>query len=606
MEASILVLDIIEAYRIPLPNGVIDQIEFARIQFLPIIDHFVTKNETIPLILPAFPFKSPNTIAKTLGVLPDKAEEVSLAHLNGICENIRQVYSPGARLYIVSDGLVYNDLLGVSDGTVYDYGEGVRRLAHEKEFTNIRFARLKDLLGMQELPSQMSKELYEENAPTFRDQLVQRNVPDSFDPHKEIMSNEDAMATFRGYNKFLVKDLLLKPCFKGLSKTATKKRIEMIALQMITRGKAFASAIDKAFPNHIRLSIHPSSGRKKFSISLVNGEQKSSVTPWHACLRTSLNGAHSFAYREVLQSDENLELIHDKTGRPLYFREKSDLYNLGLDDRVEFNNLYPTGLIIESADPSLSLKDIDMKKVRSIAELNSPIIIRGFADTTDRESFLAAARRLGEIQPWLFGDLLEVKDRGRDERGMNSTLSAEPLPFHFDGIFKTKTVIDEDGLEKFESQVPRFQMFSSIVPAPKGTGLTLFASSRLLFENLPSLTINDLSKFKWTCSTTSFKGVKLEHIPLVIAHPVLGTPCLRYHENWPQSKTAFRPAESYIENDEQGLTALLDRLLYDRRVSHYYAWEKGDVILSDNISMMHTRTAFKPGSDREFWRVHID
>lgn len=68
----------------------------------------VAEAQPILMCLPAFPFKSPNTSSKVLGTLPDKAEEFALAHLNGLCSAIKDIYNPGARLMIISDGLVYN------------------------------------------------------------------------------------------------------------------------------------------------------------------------------------------------------------------------------------------------------------------------------------------------------------------------------------------------------------------------------------------------------------------------------------------------------------------------------------------------------------------
>ena len=50
----------------------------------------------------------------------------------------------------------------------------------------------------------------------------------------------------------------------------------------------------------------------------------------------------------------------------------------------------------------------------------------------------------------------------------------------------------------------------------------------------------------------------------------------------------------------------LERLLYDRRVTYWHSWEKGDVLISDNFSMMHTRSEFVSGADRELWRIHVD
>jgi len=69
---------------------------------------FVKEGRPVQMILPAFPFKSPNRGKKVLGTLPDLGEEFALAHLQGLCANIQAVYNPGAEVFIASDGLVYN------------------------------------------------------------------------------------------------------------------------------------------------------------------------------------------------------------------------------------------------------------------------------------------------------------------------------------------------------------------------------------------------------------------------------------------------------------------------------------------------------------------
>lgn len=102
------ILSVIESYRLrasPFDPKIIPQV---RDVFLPVIKTAVEKQAPISLTLPAFPFKSPNTEDKVLGVLPDKAEEVSLKHLQAFCDNIKDTYSPGAELTIVSDGIVYS------------------------------------------------------------------------------------------------------------------------------------------------------------------------------------------------------------------------------------------------------------------------------------------------------------------------------------------------------------------------------------------------------------------------------------------------------------------------------------------------------------------
>lgn len=76
--------------------------------FLPVVLGQVSRGEPIKMLLPGFPFKSPNSRDKVLGKLPDLGEELALKHLNGLCENIKAVYEHGAEIHITSDGLVYN------------------------------------------------------------------------------------------------------------------------------------------------------------------------------------------------------------------------------------------------------------------------------------------------------------------------------------------------------------------------------------------------------------------------------------------------------------------------------------------------------------------
>jgi alpha-ketoglutarate-dependent taurine dioxygenase len=86
---------------------------------------------------------------------------------------------------------------------------------------------------------------------------------------------------------------------------------------------------------------------------------------------------------------------------------------------------------------------------------------------------------------------------------------------------------------------------------------------------------------------------------------------LRYHEPWPQEKTKFDATTVTIEGQglpgsSEAICAAIDETLHDRRVAYYHAWEQGDLVVSDNVLMMHTRSDFTAGSDRELWRVHFD
>ncbi|XEV04360.1 hypothetical protein FSHL1_009647 [Fusarium sambucinum] len=610
LETSTKILDIIGRYRMKQDEHVCSQSDQSALRFIALIYTHVKAGNPVPLCLPAFPFKSPNSSSKTLGKLPDKGEEIALAHLNGLCNAIGDVYTPGAKLTIISDGLVYNDLLGVPDRDVWAYGETLRSLAAEKEFHNITFSRLRDLVEI-DLPQELDEMTYVANASNFRRALLNTfSKPGwSWDQVRQL---DDQCMTYRGYIKFLQTDLeTVYPVGEGRTKSKYKRGIEYIAKQMMARGDAFANAVRQKYPDHVRLSIHPSTGAHKLSVSLLPTDSIY-TTPWHCSVAYRLDGTIRTGMRSEFDSDDTLELVYDN-GRPSHYREKSPLLSWA-DDKggIVVDPIYPAGLTIRPANGpgSLTLDDIDTKKVRALSELNSPVVLKGFVKKPNRDRFIDLSHRFGTPLPWKFGLLLEVKDRGADARGLNNVLSAEPMPFHYDGLFKVVKETDEDGTEKTVSIPPQFQLFQGATSSPRDTGFTLFSSSTLFFKYLPTWLKKDISKLTWTVATTAFDNTILRGLPLAIDHPTTGKPCLRYHEPWPQSKTVFDASEVTIDGLEKtesaAITDAIDSVLYDRRVALYYAWDKGDILVSDNILMMHTRSDFTAGVDRELWRIHFE
>ncbi|KAF5639250.1 taurine catabolism dioxygenase [Fusarium sp. NRRL 52700] len=610
LETSSKILDIIGRYRMRQDDNLYSQSDESTLKFIALIYTHVKAGKPVPMCLPAFPFKSPNSTSKTLGKLPDKGEEIALAHLNGLCSAIGDVYAPGARLTIISDGLVYNDLLGVPDRDVWAYGETLRSMAAEKEFHNISFARLRDLVEI-DLPKDLEEMTYVANASNFRRALLNTFSKPGWS-WDEVRQSEDQCMTYRGYIKFLQTDLqTVYPVDENRSKSRYKRGIEYIAKQMMARGDAFANAVRQKYPDHVRLSIHPSTGAVKLSISLLPTEQLY-TTPWHCSVAYRLDGTIRTGMRSEFDNDESLELVYDN-GRPSHYREKSPLLSWAEDKGgIVVDPMYPAGLIIRPANGagSLTLDDIDTKKVRALSEINSPVVLKGFVKKPNRDRFIDFSHRFGTPLPWKFGLLLEVKDRGQDARGLNNVLSAEPMPFHYDGLFKVVKQADENGNETMVSTPPQFQLFQGATSSPRDTGFTLFSSSTLFFKYLPSWLKKDISKLTWSVSTSAFDNTVLRGLPLAVDHPTTGKPCLRYHEPWPQSKTRFDASDVTIDGLESTESAAvcetIDSVLYDRRVALYYAWDKGDILVSDNILMMHTRSDFTAGVDRELWRIHFD
>lgn len=99
---------------------------------------------------------------------------------------------------------------------------------------------------------------------------------------------------------------------------------------------------------------------------------------------------------------------------------------------------------------------------------------------------------------------------------------------------------------------------------------------------------------------------KISDLPLVVRHPQTNAPCVRWHEPWPASQTTSSTYEIAIENDSPDVVEQVQRLLYDRRVCLRFTWEQGDILLSDNTTTLHTRSAFKGDFRREIWRIDFD
>ena len=213
------IMDIVEGYGCHERSGATGE-WMGRSTFTPRVLEHIRANRTVPLVLPAFPMKSNNRMDKVLGALPDLGEELGLARLANLCADIKVVYSPGAMVIIVTDGICYNgkvvsvlflssfaadsdrkrqkqDLTGVPDGEVWDYGHRLRQIAEEKGYGCIRFNRIMNLLGLHN-EAQISRDEYVNLCTKSREELHQRYGSPDFDVCKFLKSDEDYLRTYNG------------------------------------------------------------------------------------------------------------------------------------------------------------------------------------------------------------------------------------------------------------------------------------------------------------------------------------------------------------------------------------------------------------------------
>lgn len=130
----------------------------------------------------------------------------------------------------------------IDDSEVWDYSSAVRDIINDKELHHVSALRIVDLLDYPNTES-LGREEYLAHAGCYRRELVARyGIPD-FDSREAVRNDKDTCMTYRGYIKFLTKDLkYTRLATDSQSKRKYKDAIEELALKMIHRGKVSSSS----------------------------------------------------------------------------------------------------------------------------------------------------------------------------------------------------------------------------------------------------------------------------------------------------------------------------------------------------------------------------
>ncbi|KAL2146178.1 hypothetical protein VTI28DRAFT_5018 [Corynascus sepedonium] len=283
------------------------------------VRHFTAQDVAVELCLPAFPCKSSNG-DKVIGRDPDRGEELALERLHDFVEAIERVYQPGAKLWVISDGHVFSDCIGVDDADVDTYGEKLKQMNHaigvRKGNTNrIGFKSLVDLfrlstvaadgglstlaqrLNLPAIDHYVNTEVTEE-AELCRCILMAGCGPQKSAVRARIESKDPAItALYRGFSRFMLEDLEHHPHTQSMTRSQQKKLSTKVAFEMIMRNQAYSNLVEMLFPNHVRLhnNAGPKFGIQLFDPSRVrtvqalsaDGELMTSLdllhipTPWH-------------------------------------------------------------------------------------------------------------------------------------------------------------------------------------------------------------------------------------------------------------------------------------------------------------------------------------
>lgn len=279
----------------------------------------IEERRPITFVLPGFPAKSPNP-AKVLGTLPDMAERCSLEFLGSLCERIREVYLPGARVILCSDGRVFNDIVGIRDVDVTHYQQELSLLIKKMPLTSISMFNLDDVysgLDFNQMRNQLMAQ-YGESLETLKDAVRKGSkMPCSIE-------NEEVNRQYCGITRFLVEDAI-RPG-QSHSRNAVQKACRQRAYLVIQRSRAWSALIAERFPHAVRLSIHPQTcGTSKLGIRLMEAE--SWMTPWHG---VAVDAGGSFVLLKRAQAEDLGARLVYRGGRPSHYEliDKQELSKL--------------------------------------------------------------------------------------------------------------------------------------------------------------------------------------------------------------------------------------------------------------------------------------
>lgn len=306
-----LAVDFTKIFETTIKNSArVDRWEEGRDQFIENVLFFTSRHIPIEAVLPAFPCKTQNRDKAHEGK-PDMGEELALRRIIDFVVAVNKVYAPGMKFYIVSDGHVFSDCIGVDDDVVDTYTTQLIELYEKvkpQDFQGIYFKGLNDCF------TSTSKSVIASALEDIKiDHHLETMIDEETDVNRKILmfgcdDNDNLLREqiktpgharlflYRGFNKFMSEDLSQTELAQKLSGKKFKKLISLVSYEMIRRNDAYSNLVELVFPFHLRFSIHahPNSG-PKFGIRLLDPEICSTgthnqdeedrllhiPTPWH-------------------------------------------------------------------------------------------------------------------------------------------------------------------------------------------------------------------------------------------------------------------------------------------------------------------------------------
>lgn len=260
----------------------------------------------------------------------------------------------------------------------------------------------------------------------------------------------------------------------------------------------------------------------------------------------------------------------------------------------EVTHLQPFGALVEPKRGKTSVKDLDLNALHRLFLEEQLVVLRGFETLKSSDEFSSYCELWGEVSLWPFGKVLELIEQSNPQ---DHIFDHSYVPLHWDGMYRP--------------QVPEYQIFHCVQAPPSGKGgRTTFSNTILALKNAPS----ELKEL-WSKVTGIYKR-KMEFYdsrtvsPIIARHPLRGFEVIRYNEPPSRDKGRFvnPPTLEFTGLDRKDIEAFhrnLQEALYAPVNFYAHEWQDGDVVITDNFSLLHGREEFVSKSPRHLQRVQV-
>lgn len=545
---------------------------------------FIESNSSIRFVLPGFPCKSPNQVDKSFGVIPDFGEVVSLKRLHSLAEEINDIYEPGCHIVILSDGTTFNDIVEVPDEIRAEYN---RKLRETISSPFISWFGLRSFFNDCETEEDVRKRLIKSA------NLPYRNLDDLV---RSARQDQNIRAAHDNLCSYLYNDVRLNRA-ANQSEDEYLQCVSQKAYEMMYRGMALNSLIDRSFPDAIRLSVHQYSNEgPKFTFAFMEGAKRV-VQPWHSVPVISMSGHIELKGHARVEKDRHALVRFN--GAPWCYIEVDNPQACTLD--YNLIKLPAFGLEISGFGERKLQELLSTELLVNLSEQFGFLCLREI-EFKEQSELVGFCEPFGSIYQWKFGPVHVVKPADKPDGFVHSL---EKTPVHWDLSMLPLEHAQVKNDPWFTTT--KFMLYCK-TPPQKGEGQTTVVDGRIVLDLVGRKQARVWESIYVTYDTrmTYFGGCPRTY-PLVHVHPTNGNKVFRYQEGSESELQKFTvTVDGYSPSDSDELIAQINELIYDSRCMIAHEWSAGDLIIVDNWLTLHGRLPMSENSkSRELWRVQV-